>query len=349
MAGSEKVTAGNRWRSPPGPDRRHVDPTTPETRSHPASLTRRRILVIANPIAGPARGARLEPMVQRLEGLGCSVTVYETEGPGDAERFVAAIDGASFDAIAVAGGDGTINEVLNGLPKGGPPLAILPVGTVNVLAKEIGLSTSLDDIALTVTSGPSRPISIGEVNGRRFAVMASVGLDAIVVERVSLDLKTYVGKWAYLLETVKQIVVSSPFAYRLRLHDDECEAQGIIIANGRFYAGRYVAAPGAHLEKPSLEICRMTRPGRLAAPSYLVSMLLGRVAERSDFAIDEATTIEILGPPGAPLQADGDLICRLPATIRVLPAAVELIFPAASSPNAALAHEKTSRSRFSHQ
>ncbi|MGI9499223.1 MAG: diacylglycerol/lipid kinase family protein [Geminicoccaceae bacterium] len=305
---------------------------------------RKHILVVANPTAGSARGNKLRRMVDGLERLGCSVTVHETQAQGDAEQFVADVDCRQFDAIAVAGGDGTINEVLNGMPKNGPPLAILPLGTVNVLAREIGLPQSIDDIIETVVLGPSRSISIGEVNGRRFAVMASVGFDAMVVEKVDLDLKRYIGRLAYLYETLRQFIVSSPSTFRLCIDGGEKEAQGVIIANGRHYAGRYVAAPDAHLEKPSLDVCRLTRPGRLAAPGYLISMFLGRLAERDDYRIGEATGLEILGPAGAPLQADGDVLCRLPATIRVLPAAVDLVFPSSEPARAPSCRKETAGS-----
>ena len=147
-------------------------------------------------------------------------------------------------------------------------------------------------------------------------------------EGVDLNLKRHVGKWAYVYEALRQIITAPPSTLRLRYHDGtEEEAEGAIIANGRFYAGRFVAAPKADLEKPTLAICRMTRPGRLAIPRYLMSMLLGRLAARSDYRIGEAVDLEILGPAGAPLQADGDVLCRLPASIRLLPAAVDLVFP----------------------
>ncbi len=288
---------------------------------------RRRILVVANPAAGSGNGIRLSAIVKRIESHGAAVTLYETKAAGDAERFVRDTDHAAFDAIAAAGGDGTINEVLNGLPANAPPLAILPLGTVNVLAKEIALSPSIDAIAETVVFGPVRAINIGEVNGRRFAVMASVGLDAEVVAKVNLNLKRYIGRLAYLLETLRQIALAPPSAFPLRFNDADKMAHGVIIANGRHYAGRYMTSPTAHLEKPNLDVCRLTRPGRLAAPRYLLSLFLGRFAKRADVEIDEAETVEILGPAGAPVQGDGEILSYLPATIRILPAAVDLVFP----------------------
>ncbi|MEM8949385.1 MAG: diacylglycerol kinase family protein [Pseudomonadota bacterium] len=293
-------------------------------------IARRQILVIANPTAGSGGSARLEAVVDRLRDLGCSVKLHATEASGDAEQFVRNIDCSDIDAIVAAGGDGTVNEVLNGLPEDGPPLAILPLGTVNVLAREIALSRSIDSIAATIAFGPSRPVTIGEVNGRRFAMMASVGLDAKVVDNVSLGLKRYVGKWAYILETFRQIIPSTQSLYRVRIGDIEQKAHGVIIANGRHYGGDYVTSPAACLEKPALDVCRLTRPGRLAVFSYLTSLFLGRFAKRADVHIEEATDFKIIGPAGSPVQLDGDVLCRLPASVRVLPAAINLIYPASS-------------------
>lgn len=289
--------------------------------------SRRRILLIVNPTAGSCRRGRLAKIVGTLEGQGCSVSLHETQGPGDAERLAAGIDCTGFDAIAVAGGDGTINEVLNGLPKEAPPLALLPLGTINVLAKEIDLPSSIQGLVDTVTSGPSRPVSVGEANGRRFFMMASVGLDADIVEHVDLNLKRRIGKWAYLYETIRQFIIRRPSRYRLRIGESEREVAGAIIANGRYYAGRFVTSPTADLETPCLDICRLSRFGRLALPSYLIALGLGRLACHADVRIDQVTELDLLAPIGAPLQADGELLCRLPAHIQILPAAVRLIFP----------------------
>lgn len=285
--------------------------------------------MVTNPTAGASCGRRLRAIVERLQTLGCAVDLEKTAARGDAERLVAAIDAKAFDAIAAAGGDGTFNEVLNGLPEGGPPLAVLPFGTANVLAREIALPRSIEGIAETLASGPCRRVSIGEANGRRFIMMASVGFDAAVVDHVDPALKRRIGKLAYVVEALKHYALSAPSTYRLRLGGQELSAGGIVIANGRFYGGSFVTSPAADLEKPRLDICRLTRSGRLALPCYLASLLLGRLAARPDVRIDEATDLEILGPEGAPLQADGDVLCRLPARIRILPAAIDLVFPAA--------------------
>src|SRR4051812_29081902 len=104
------------------------------------SATRpRRILVIFDPAAGGNRRKALDAAVAGARALGCAITTYETSAPGDAEAIVRNTPPGAFDAIAAAGGDGTINEVVNGLRGKAIPLAIVPLGTANVLADEIGL------------------------------------------------------------------------------------------------------------------------------------------------------------------------------------------------------------------
>lgn len=313
---------------PIGDDARSNDVTTARDLT-----SSKRVLVVANPVAGSLKPRRLARIVSRLEAKGCSVNVHQTRAPGDAERLIANSDLSEVDVIAAAGGDGTFNEVLNGLPDNGPPLAILPFGTVNVLAKEIGLKASINAIADMVAFGTSRRITVGNVNGRRFALMASVGLDAIVVDKVNLTLKYRVGRLAYLYETLKQLATHRPVTYQLSINGCKQEVAGIIIANGRYYAGRYITSPTADLEKPLLDVCRLTGTGCLTPASYFLSLVLGQFAKRADVRISEASQFEILGPEGAPLQADGDILCRLPATIKVLPSAIDLIFPPPAEPH----------------
>ncbi|MEM9441692.1 MAG: diacylglycerol kinase family protein [Pseudomonadota bacterium] len=301
-----------------------------ETRDRPSRARRRprrRVFVIANPAAGALTSRRLALMITALEAHGCSVRVHQTNRPGEAEHLVAESDLGNVDAIAAAGGDGTFNEVLNGLPQTAPPLAVIPFGTVNVLAKEIGLKPSIGMIAHTVVFGNSRRISIGEANGRRFALMASVGLDAMAVDNINVALKERLGRLAYVYEALKQLTIGSSTTYQLCIEGRRQEARGVIVANGRRYAGDYITSPHADLEKPLLDVCRLKNTGRSAPALCFLSLLRGQFARRDDISITETSEFEILGPKDAPLQADGDVLCRLPATIRVLPRAVDLIFP----------------------
>src|SRR5262245_64058454 len=124
-----------------------------------------------------------------LEEMGCRVTVHQTTGRGDAQAVASRITKDQCDRIVVAGGDGTVNEVLNGLTPHSPPIGLIPMGTANVLAAEIGLGSQPREIAKAIARGEPRPVSLGDVNGRKFALMTGVGFDAFVVATVSAPIK----------------------------------------------------------------------------------------------------------------------------------------------------------------
>ena len=149
------------------------------------SAGRRRLLVIHNPVAGRRRRKRFQAVLNLLETDGDELLLRATEGPGDATRLARRIEAGEADLVVAAGGDGTINEVINGLvTKGRPasvPLAIVPLGTSNVLAAEIGLGTSPEEVARTIREGAVRPVSLGRItganmpDGRCFILMAGAG------------------------------------------------------------------------------------------------------------------------------------------------------------------------------
>jgi diacylglycerol kinase (ATP) len=289
----------------------------------------RRLLIIFNPAAGLRRRRRLEAVLKRLRARGCEASVRETTGPGDAERFAAEADPARYDVLVVAGGDGTVNEAINGLGDLRLPLAILPLGTANVLAHEIGLATDPDSVAAAIARGAPRPVTLGAANGRRFVLMAGAGFDAHVVATVRTPIKRWLGKGAYALAMLRQLLAFGFPIYQVSIDGAVRQAGSVLIANGRFYAGRFVAAPAADLQAPVFEVCLFERSGRLAAIGYALALFTGLLPRLASYRILPATRIQIEGTPGEPVQADGDIIATLPARIEVLPRALELVFPPA--------------------
>ena len=118
-----------------------------------------RILIIHNPTSGRRRGS-LRDVIAHLEKMACHVTVHQTTCRGDAQAVTSRTTGAQYDRIVVAGGDGTVNEVINGLTPDLPPVALIPMGTANVLAAEIGLSSRSAEIARTIVLGDARPSAL---------------------------------------------------------------------------------------------------------------------------------------------------------------------------------------------
>jgi YegS/Rv2252/BmrU family lipid kinase len=291
----------------------------------------RRLLIIFNPATGWRRRRRLAPVLAQLRAHGCALVLRETEGPGDAERFAAEADPAACDLVVAAGGDGTVNETINGLAHTGLPLALIPLGTANVLAAEIGLSTDPAAVARCVALGQPRPIALGAANGRRFLLMAGAGFDANVVAGVSGPMKRWLGKGAYVLSALRQLLVFDFPVYEVRTDNVVHHAASVIVANARHYGGRFVCAPEASLESETLQVCLFERRGRLAAIGYSAALVTGRLPGLASYRVIEARRIEIRGRAGEPLQGDGDVIGQLDVAIEALPRALDLIYPPTTS------------------
>ena len=284
-----------------------------------------RILVIYNPTAGGRRRRFLDAVLDQLARCDAQVVLRATTRRGDAERFAGEASVEQFDRLVVAGGDGTINEAINGLVDTRLPVAIIPLGTANVLAAELALPANAIRLAETIIKGDTRDVVIGRVNGRAFTMMAGIGFDAHVVAHVNLRLKRLTGKLAYVLQTLVQLWRYRPAYYEIDVDGRRHRAASAIIAKGHFYGGRFVCAPDARLEAPEFQACLFGRAGRRHVVRYAIALLLGRLHRLHDVVIVPARRVEIAGPVGEPVQGDGDTLAHLPARIEVASGTLRLI------------------------
>jgi diacylglycerol kinase (ATP) len=288
------------------------------------------VLIIANPAAGSGgRGRRrLARIVVALERRGCVVTLRRA-GPaaGDAERLAREVE-ADFEIIVAAGGDGTLNAVVNGLAAAPPrPVALLPFGTANVLAREIGLPRGAEALAELIASGPARPVWPGRVGDRLFLTMASSGFDAETVAAVDPRLKRRFGRLAFASAILDRLLRYRACELTVRADGVEYRAAGAIVAKGRFYAGPFVIAPQADLAEPVLQLVLLLRFGRLAVLRYLIALLLGRVAQRDDVLILRTRAAFVSASEPATVQADGELVGCLPMTLGLAEQPLYLVMP----------------------
>lgn len=290
----------------------------------------RTILVIMNPAAGRRRRAFFEAVLREVRAGGAGVTVRETTGPGHAELLARDAIPEHFDVIVAAGGDGTINEVINGLTGTPQVFAILPLGTANVLAAEIGLAADAAAVARVIASGQPRPVHFARAGGRVFALMAGAGLDARIVAGVDLGLKRRLGKLAYAWQALREIFTYRPMLYEIELEGQRLRAAGVVVAKGHFYGGRFVCAPQACLAEPRLHVCLFIKPGRLNAARYALALVLGRLGRMSerDYRVLPALTLRISGASsGERMQIDGDVGVLLPASLAVIEEPFLLLAP----------------------
>ena len=299
------------------------------------------VLLIVNPIAGRRRRGLVEAVARLVRAEGWTVDVVETAAAGDARRFALECDAARYAAIAVAGGDGTINEVVNGLSSrdgDAPPVAIIPLGTANVLARELGLGFSAAAVAASIVAGRALAMRPGAASmdgaARHFSLMAGAGFDAHVVAGVSATLKRRWGKIAYVWRSMVEASRYRPVRYLVEIDGQRYEAASVIVTRGRLYAGPYVVAPLASLADPRLHVCLFERWGRWQPLRFGAALVLGRLPSVSGYRVIAGSDVRIaVAGDGVqerrqPLQIDGDDALTLPVSIALAARSVRLLRPA---------------------
>ena len=299
-----------------------------------ANPKRRKFLIVFNPNAGSRKVSRLRAIVEALEGQGASVTVQHTSGPGDAMVIASACLATDWDALIAAGGDGTLNEVINGWREECPPVGLIPLGTANLAALEMAIPKSPNEIARMLVHGPQQPAYTGRVNNQRFLLMTGVGFDAKIVQSVSTRVKRLLGKGAYGLEILNQLWRYGFPRFDVEIDGVRNQAASVIIANGHYYGGPYVCAQAANFDQPGLFACVFEKSGAFNVLRYGLNMLLGRLESGGDYRVIPARRIVIHAPHREPVQIDGDLGGTVPITVEVEPAPVLLIrMPASEGGN----------------
>lgn len=296
------------------------------------SLVGRSVRVIHNPTAGLRRRRRLFRAIEVLEAAGVVIELADTTGPGDATRLAEeAPPGCA--AVIAAGGDGTINEVVNGMMRrdgadGLPALGILPLGTANVLAQELGIPPDAAAAARVIAGGRLRPIVPARCNGRYYMMMCGAGFDGRVVRAVGPRLKRLFGKGAFALHGMRQWWMGGMAGLAVAIDGGPpVPAASVVVSRGRYYGGRYVVAPGADLAEPRLHVCLFDRGDRFSTLAYMVWLGIGRLARRHDYAVLPAQSVEIQGAEGEPVQADGEVCGTVPIRIGMADRPLDVLVP----------------------
>ena len=303
-------------------------------------------LLVVNPAAGQGKPqaalaliqAVLEPVLGR---------VFITQTAADAERAAREAAGQGFDAVLVAGGDGTVNEVINGLMTvpnvSSPlPLGIMPLGTQNVLASELGLPASddLNAVAALLRAGKTRRLDLGLAETRYFVLMAGFGFDAVVVREVLGPVKDLIGPAAYAFATLGALAKYQSTAITLTLDGEEIRSEAflVVVANAASYAYRQIKlAPFAEPDDGWLDICVFERPkmdprlhraiDRVGFASQMVSVLARRHLRDPSVRYYRARTIALSSDPPISGQLDGETFGETPVTIRIVPHALSVFVP----------------------
>ena len=293
-----------------------------------------RICVIFNPTA---KGDKARRFRRHLDEIGSQSTLKLTSAPGDARRLAAEAVTEGFDTVVAAGGDGTLNEVLNGMgdvPDGfeRARLGVLPLGTVNVFARELQIPSRLALAWTTIQEGRETRIDLPRVEygsnpqHRYFAQLAGAGLDARAVELVQWELKKRIGPLAYVLAGF-QALAAAPARIRIDTGSQNATAGLVVIGNGRFYGGSFRVFPGADLRDGLLEVCVFPTVNWFTLARCGPPILLGGTLPSSATQVFRTASLTLTSAAPVALQVDGELIGQLPARFSVERERLRVIVP----------------------
>lgn len=300
----------------------------------------KKVFIIANPAAGGNSSSKIKSVLKALHAEGADAELLLTQKPLDAEHFAAQIAArrktspAEGILVMAAGGDGTYNEVANGLMHSGIPMAILPMGTTSVLALELGIPFDIHAAVKTALNGCLVNISPAKITlsnriCRHFILMAGIGYDGKTVYNVNKTLKKVSGKAAYIISGITTLL-SRQDEFNATLTDSygniriiKCGA--LIASKVSCYAGRFSATPDAELTEPAIHVFAGLGSGRMDAARYVFGIAAGIHLRYSDVEYTATQKIDIEGTPH--IQIDGDYLGKGPAVIESVPDALSLVVP----------------------
>ena len=285
-------------------------------------------VVILNPAARSDRGIRARSQVEAL-ARGC--TVCTTSAPGEAEILARHAVKEGFDKIVAAGGDGTIHEVVNGLAGSNATLGLLPIGTVNVFAMELGLPSH--DLAMCwniIEGEQTRVIDLPSANDKYFVQLAGVGLDAQVVKETSANLKRNFGPLSYLISAA-QIAARKPPRLFIESKDTSVrEGSFVLIGNGRRYGGPFPFFKQAVLDDGLLDVIVFKQLGYLEIIKYLQDVFFSSKIRLPEVEYFQTRQIRVTSEKDVPVELDGELVGQCPVEFRMQERTLRVLVPGAA-------------------
>ncbi len=270
-------------------------------------------VIIFNPRARSEKSRDLADLLREI-APGAELRMTESQGGALTLAMQAAREG--FRVVAAAGGDGTVNEVANGLAGSEAALGVLPIGTMNVFAKEHLLPEKLDEAWAVIRAGNRRDIDLLAANEKHFIQLAGVGLDAQIVKETTWEWKKNLGPLSYLISAA-QIAARTPPKLIVEAGGVTSEGSFVLVGNGRYYGAKIVLFPKAQVDDGLLDVLIFKNIGYLDIARYLAGVLVGRHTGMGGveyFQVSEAT---VRSDCAVPVEVDGELSGELPVRFRV--------------------------------
>jgi YegS/Rv2252/BmrU family lipid kinase len=288
-----------------------------ENYSRQPAATRRRFLLVHNPTAGRRGQTLAAETVAELEARGCEIM---TRPSG------ASLDGDRPDAIIAAGGDGTVRALANLAASLDIPVGIVPVGTGNVLATEIGMPRDAVAVADILMGGAAVAIQGGTANGAPFFLMAGAGFDGEAVKGLDVPTKRRFGKLAYAWPGLRALGLR-PAPLTITIDGVAHRGRWVVIAKARHYGGSFVIAPKADIRRAGFEAAVFKSFGRLRTIRQLLAISLGRLEREKHVEIVSCHRVTVAAESAVPAQVDGDPFGSTPLVVDSDGPRMKLIVP----------------------
>jgi diacylglycerol kinase (ATP) len=288
------------------------------------------IAVILNPTAGNLETVR--DWQERVESIARRCPIRITSHPGEAEALARRAVEDGFARIVAAGGDGTVNQVVNGIAGSNCALGILPMGTVNVFAMELGLPS--DDLALcwdVVAAGNIRLVDLPSANQKYFVQLGGIGLDAQAVKETSLAFKRSLGPLSYLISAA-QIAARQPPKLFIRSENAAAqEGSFVLVGNGRLYGGPFPFFKQAVIDDGLLDVVVFKRLGYLEIIKYLHDVVFSSDIRVPEIEYFQTRHLSVTSEQDVPVELDGELAGNCPVEFQMHEKAIRVLAPPSSA------------------
>ncbi len=289
-----------------------------------------KLAIIANPVSGGGRAfKRLERYIQSWPHEEWKVELHPTRCAEHAGVLAHDLIEDPPDLLAVCGGDGTLHEVASSVPRPPFPVALLPAGTANVMAREVGIPLNPIAALEIALRRVVRHVDIGLLLGRssrHFLLMTGVGLDAYVVSKMR-PARQRLGLASFYLATLRAVATYSFAEFRVRIQEETEAATSCVIANAKTYGGGLILTPDATMNDGLLDILLVQSGDRSETIRFLLSAWLGKPRHSPYIQWRRAPAVRIEGPRGIWVQADGELVGTLPMDVTLSPQTFPLVVP----------------------
>lgn len=293
-------------------------------------------LFIINPVAGSGKTLKLVPEIKkafscRTGMLSDTLSIEISERPGHATDIARKYTSKNRCRVYAVGGDGTLNEVLNGMVNSGSSLAVIPAGSGNDFSRTIGLTSNSSDLLLRTINGQEKSVDIAKINNRYFINISSIGLDAEVTSTAN-NLKNtslFRGSFAYFAAIFATLLKYNSHVLKVTIdgHTFEKESLLMAIANGRFYGGGIQPAPEASINDGFLDICFVNKISILRILKLLPLFMKGKHTRLEEVKFFKGRKIEVSNTREMALNIDGEITIVKQAIYEVIPNGVNLVIP----------------------